>query len=684
MKLPVPMLRDFVETPLTAEEIGDLLTMAGFELEGLEVVEGDAVLDLKVMANRGDGLSALGMAREVLAKDGSARATDLYRRASERFPAEDAAVALVGVEVEIATDACSRYACRRFDSVQNGDSPEWLQKRLRQAAMRPISLLVDLTNYVLLELGQPLHAFDLDRLSGSRIVVRDARPAERLTTLDGANHELREGQMMICDAEKPVAAAGIMGGEETEVSASTRRMLLESAHFDNGSVRRTRKKLGISTEASYRFERWVDPEGVVAALNRVRELYASIAGDAGCVPGVLDVYPSPPRRRQIEVRASRARKLLGVEVDAAECRRHLESLGFAVSGDGEPFKVEPPTWRPDVEREEDAIEEIGRVHGFDRIPEVLPEGATTLGGSFGIYGFMDRIRASMSRLGFTQIVSHSLRDQHPLDFRENERVEVRNPHSPEMALLRNSNLPGLAEAARRNAGREGLHLYELGKVFVKGDVQFDESPELAVLSVGALHEPSWGTPDPPVADFFSMKGAIEQLARSLRTPVTFDLPLNLDPRLHPARQSSVLGRDGSLHVGIFGQIHPDVAEECGLPEGTLLAELDVYVLHMLLLPDVELRAFSRNPAVRRDMAILVDKTVPYEALQSAIQSACGDVLERMWLFDVYEGKGIPEGSHSLAVALQLRKHGGNFTDEEANQVRDRAAEALATLGARLR
>jgi len=528
--------------------------------------------------------------------------------------------------VTVETPACTRYACRLFENVANGASPDWMQQRLRQAGMRPISLLVDLTNYVLLEQGQPLHAFDFDRLAGKRIVVRQARDGEHLTTLDGADHELQPNQMMICDAERPVAVAGVMGGLDTEVTEATRTMLLESAHFVNTSVRKTRKQLGLSTEASYRFERSVDPDGVVAALNRFLMLYQGCSGQ-DAAPGVIDVYPGRATVTPINVRMSRTTRLLGMDVPGLEARGHLERLGFAVDGNGEPFRVTAPSWRPDIVREDDVIEEIGRVHGYEKIPEAAPQGQTPQGGVHGIDHFKDRARETMLRSGFTEIMSHSLRDRHLLDFRDNDRVEVRNPHAPEMALLRNSLLPALAEAAQRNGGRD-LHLFEIGRVFVKGEIQIDESPELALLSTGALFPLHFKTPNPSQADFFSIKGTVEELARALEVPIHFDRPLIPDPRLHPSRQSSVLADHGNLHIGVFGQIHPDLAEELDLPAQTMLAELDLLVLFMEREEGAKLRDISRNPAVRRDISVLLDKSVPYVDVETAIRSACGSVLGR--------------------------------------------------------
>jgi phenylalanyl-tRNA synthetase beta chain len=674
MKFPYSMLRDYIETKLDAEAVGDLLTMAGFELEGIEEVEGDFTLDVKVVSNRGDGLSVYGLAREVLAKDSTAAPTNLYLRACRDFDASQA-VTNTALQVAIETEDCTRYACLIFEDVKNGAAPDWIQKRLRQAGQRPISLFVDLTNYVMLEVGQPLHAFDLDKLSGPAVVVRKAKAGEKLTTLNGDGHELRPDQMMICDAEKPVAAAGIMGGEATEVDASTKRVLLESAHFINTSVRRTRKQLGLSTEASYRFERSVDPEGVVAALERFAELFAQVSGVGTRRAGVIDVYPSPCKRDPIGLDLTRAEILLGMTMTETEALGYLARLGFdftkVSSGN---LQVTPPTWRPDVVREEDLVEELGRVHGYEKIPERLPEGTTIIGGPTGFEAWTDRIREAAVRAGFVQTVSHSLRDRGPLDDPRVEGIELRNPNSPDMALLRSSMLPCLADNAKRNGGKD-IHLFEIGKAFGKSE-GLKERAQIGFLSQGQLHQADWLDKQPASADFFTLKGVLEEVVSAGGTEARFEA--GNDPRLHPTKQARLAW--GSDMVGIAGQIHPDIAESVGLPSDTVMAELDLEAMYQHHQPAPKLRPISRNPAVRRDIALLIDKVVPFERIEGALSDALGEVLERQWLFDVYEGKGIPEGKHSLAIALQLRKQGSNFTDEEANQVREKAVAALSALG----
>lgn len=671
------MLHDYVETALSAQDLGDLLTMAGFELEGIEEVEGEPVLDIKVVSNRGDGLSVFGLSREVLAKDPNAKATDLYRKAVGGFVLGDENAPEAGqrTRVAIETPACTRYACRLFDNVRNAESPEWMQKRLRQSGQRPLGLLVDLTNYVMLELGQPLHAFDLDTLKEKRIVVRGAKPGEKLTTLNGIEHELQPHHMMICDAERAVAVAGVMGGADTEVSESTTHVLLESAHFVNTSVRKTRKELSLSTEASYRFERSVDPEGVVRGLNRFADLLAQVDGGQSRVPGVVDVYPAPPAKTSIDVRVSRASALFGMEITVDEARSYLERLGFAVTGNGEPFTVESPTWRPDIVREIDLVEEIGRVHGYERIPTAAPAGSTPIGGLHGLALARENVKNALLRAGFAQTISHSLRDLHPLDA-GGERVGPKNPGSPEMAWLRNALWPSLCDAAQRNGGRD-LHLFEIGKVHAPGS----ERTEAALLSTGALNPEHWVKSVSPAADFFSVKGAIEQALSAMDRDAELQ-PASSDERLHPTRQATIVV--GGVSVGVLGQIHPNVAEACDLPAETFLAAFDLERAFAASEARRRLHSISRNPAVRRDVSVLISKAVTFATVETAVAEACGDVLERLWLFDVYAGKGIPEGAHSISLALQFRKHGSNFTDEEANQVRDRAVKALEGLGGTLR
>jgi phenylalanyl-tRNA synthetase beta chain len=656
------MFRDLVETPLSAEGIGELLTMAGFELEAIETVEGEPVLDVNVMSNRGDAASVLGLAREVLAKHPGSRATPLMERLLAGYALGDEQAPDAGqvASVRVETPQCSRYVARVFESVENGPSPGWVQERIRRVGLRPISLLVDLTNLVMLETGQPLHAFDLDRL-GPRVVVREATEGEAMETLDGVRREFAAGDVLITDGDRPVAVAGVMGGLDTEVHEGTTRCLLESAHFSNTVVRATRKRLGMHTDASYRFERWVDPEGAVRAVNR----FADLLG-ATTVPGIVDVRADRPPRGRVALRFDRCRRLLGADVTDEQCGRYLQALGFCPEPIEGGLTCLSPSWRNDVEREEDLIEEVGRVHGYEHIRTEAPVGSTPLGGVHGRYARIDRLRQRLVRAGLAEMLSHTLRDLHPLDAL-GERVRVRTPHSPETALLRNSILPSLADAARRNVGRE-LRLFEVGRVFLGGE----ERVELGLLLGPGGVEGAWGSPPQHKADLFYAKSVV---AHALG-PLEWRLPTDPDPRLHPGRQAA-------CQYGTVGEVHPRAARACGLDPGTLLASIRLDEWADTEPVEAPFRPLRRQPPVRRDIAVELPASVPYALLERAVVGAGGDLLEHHWLFDVYHGPGVEEGHRSLGLALVFRGD-HTLTDEEANQARNRVVEALLPLGARLR
>lgn len=669
------MLRDWVKTPLSVQEVGDLLTMTGFEIESIDEVEGELVLDVNIMANRGDGASVLGLAREILAKSPESSGTDLYERAVQRFPAADAGARDIWSRATVLVESpnCTRFACRVFEGLTNGESPEWIQERLRRVGQRPISLLVDLTNYVMLETGQPLHAYDLDLLEGSRIVVRQAIDGEPLTTLDGRKHNLHPNNLVICDAVKPIGIAGVMGGSETEVSGATTRCLLESAHFVNTSVRRTRKQLGLFTEASYRFERHVDPEGVVAALNRFAELLAQIQGRKP-VGGVIDVRQTTPEPKEVHLRMDRCDRVLGMEVFPDLAKGYLERLGFTVTPVGpRKFDVGVPTWRIDIQREDDLVEEVGRVHGYQHIPEGLPIGSTPMGGATGVAALADRLTENALRVGFDETLSHTLGDIHPLDA-PSEHVQVREPHSPETARLRNSLLPNLAIAASRYGGKD-FALFEMGHVFSPDA----ETRSFAALVAGSRSAPSWRPSAGLAADFFSLKGQLEAVLGGFEVHLD---PQCDDARFQPGRRAKVVV--DKREVGIIGQLHPDVAVASDLPESTCAFELDLDALAECRPAAIKFKTVTRNPAARRDVSVSIASNIPFEKIHASVESAAISYLEKWWLFDRYTGPGLEEGTHSLSFGLSIRKPGANLTDEEANQVRDQFIEALARQGAKLR
>lgn len=672
MKATVEWLKEFVTTEAPAQEIGATLTMLGLELEHTDESSLGPVLHFKVTPNRGDCLSVLGIARELCAKDVHKFApTYLFSEAVKGFGQAAQIVNTSDVVTIEDSHLCRRYAAMLFDECPTGPSSEKLQRRLLACGMRPISIVVDTTNYVMLELGQPLHAFDRDKLEGGRIVVRRARAGDKIKTLDGIERKLQEETLMICDSEKPVAIAGLMGGEQAEVSASTKALLLESAHFDPVSIRRARRALGMNTEASYRFERYVDPGGVVRALLRFAALIEEQTGLKPAMP-VIDVYPKPPTSLPSHVRQSKWNALLGTEVPMAAAAVILKSLGCDVKEDKERLIVTPPSWRQDLLLEEDYIEEIGRVWGYEKIPEKLPGGATQQGGESMDAAFRTKLHTAMLRLGFSEVVNHTLTQPSRLDA-PGDLLRLRNPAAPELAHLRNSLLPGLAASAAKNRGRD-LFLFEIGRVFR----QESESRSLAFLMSGKLLPEHWKAKETPTAEFFDVKGVAESLFILIGR--RFITSSNSDGRFHSSKQAALRGEDGSA-LGVFGEVSSDIAQELDLPLGTLVCELDINATFALPAEGRIYQALNPYPAVRRDLAFVIDKSVAYQEIESA---AKGELVEHVRIFDVYEGKGIPQGKHSLAISMILRHPKRTLTDEEANEAQERALRALEGLGAQRR
>jgi phenylalanyl-tRNA synthetase beta chain len=535
--------------------------------------------------------------------------------------------------------------------------------------MRPIDSIVDTTNYVMLELGQPLHAFDLLQLRDGRIVVRTARPGETMKTLDGKERKLTPDMLMICDAERPVAVAGVMGGENSEVAQDTTEILLESAHFDPVSIRRTRKALGMSTEASYRFERFVDPELCLAAARRVAELLGLSLPDTS---DWSDVYPGKAERVAVLVRESRWNGLMGMEIPRAAAGAILAGLGCKVEEAEGGLSVVPPSWRNDLQIEEDLVEEIGRMWGYENIPEALPYGSP-MGGYGTEAEFRKRIKSALLRLGFVETLTHSLCA--PSALSAGDGVAIRHAASPELSTLRTSMLPGIAEVAAKNRGRS-LALFEIGRVFADGS----ERRSLGVLVSGEVFAPHWSGGKPATQDFYSLKGAAEELAGLLRRGLSWGA--SEDVRFHPGRRASVLTAGAA--IGILGELAPSICEELDLAPGTLAGEIDVDALMAAEEQVPVYQPLSHFPAMRRDFAVVIPAGVRYAQIEDALRSAAEGLAEKIWLFDVYEGKGIDPGHRSIGVAALLRRVDRTLTDEEANAFTERGFAALEALGGKRR
>jgi phenylalanyl-tRNA synthetase beta chain len=684
MLIPIRWLRDYVSFDLEVPELAERLTMAGLEVEEIREVEGEPVLDLYVTPNRGDCLSLVGVAREIAAITGGTwRGPDINLRAYG--PPEP------GLSVTIeAPELCPRYVARVIRGVQVGQSPEWIQARLRAAGLRPISNVVDATNYVMLELGQPLHAFDLATLNEGRIVVRRARPGETITSIDGTEVRLEPEMLVIADASRPVAIAGVMGGLETEVTEGTWDVLLESAHFSPASVRRTSKRIPLSTASSYRFERSVDPEGVARAADRAAQLIAELAG--GSVSQTLvDNYPRPIEPTTVEFRPQRCHDLLGLTLPEETISVYLERLGLTVERrDPERWQVTVPTFRADLALEADLIEEVGRLYGYQELPETLAAGVGDVGSVSPLGRLSARLREQLLAQGLNDALTNSLTSLAWLErcritrspaWPEGpmELVRLRNPLSDEWSALRPSLLPGLLQSAvfNRHRGQDDVFLFEVGWAHAQpaGADAPSERLFVAGLMSGSRWGATWNLPrELATADFYQAKGAVEALARDLGVP-PLDWARSEHPALHPGRAAEV--RTAGVRLGAVGQLHPEVARALDLDEGTLLFELDAQALADLARDERRYQSPSRYPALTRDLAVLIHRETPAAAVRQVIEREAGALGRAIRLFDVYRGTPLPEDRVSLAFSLDLAADDRTLRDEEADQLLARLRHALA-------
>jgi phenylalanyl-tRNA synthetase beta chain len=686
VKIPISWLRDYVDVPEDPEEIGRTLSAHGFAVEGLEqLADGDTVVDVEVTANRPDCLSVIGMAREV--------ATALGRDVRE-VPGPGApdsglrpleVVERGDVDVVIENpDLCPRYAGAVAD-VTIAASPTWMQGRLQAAGVRPISNVVDVTNYVLLELGQPMHAFDLARLRGGEIRVRTAKGGETLRTLDGQTRELSPDVLVIADAERPAAIAGVMGGAESEVAADSTAIVLESAHFAPLTVRRTSKRLGLKTEASMRFERGVDPRLPVIAMQRACALL-EMTGAGRSRGTVVDRHPQPAVSRVLRLRRDRITGLLGASVPDPEVRRILQSLGFTVQNAADGWEVVVPTRRIDVLREVDLIEEVARHYGFDRIPATFPALLVPAPASDPRIAWKKRLCGLMTSMGFSEAVTFGFTSEKAVQpfVDANEVVPIKNPLSEAFAVLRPSLLPTLLESVAHNVRREqrDVRLFEAGSVFTR---TAGEQTVCGVVWTGAADSQHWSSRSRDI-DFFDITGVVEGLCHA-HGAVIETRPSTM-ACLVEGRQAVLQGRAEALShrgeeglpgdpLGITGQLAPAVAGKFGIPETlpVYVAELNLETLFALPGP-VRVSALPKFPSVVRDLSILVDDSVSAASMRQTIDDLQIAILEGRREFDRYHGKGIPDGRVSLSFRLTFRSPERTLTDTEVQTAVDSVLRAL--------
>lgn len=625
----------------------------------------DVAFDLEITPNRPDWLSHIGVAREIAVLTGGRAALPPVRLKESSEPAKKA----LSVTVQDRKN-CPRFAARVIRGVTVAPSPRWLQNALRNAGLRPRNNVVDITNYVMYECGHPLHAFDLSLLKGGAIVVRQAKAGTLFTTLDGKAHSLPEGTVMVCDAEKEVSVAGVMGGENSEIRDATRDVVLEAAYWNPSSIRRTAKFLGISSDASQRFERGADPNGVTYALDRAAQLVLELAGGT-LLKGMIDVYPKKINERLVPLRVSRVGEILGTNPSANEIVKSLSLLGIRkAAGTGNLLKFRVPTFRVDIEREIDLIEEIARVHGYDNIPEKT-SATVNFSHPFPKSNFRDRVRDSLIGRGFHEAITNSMQKESTAGLGHVVPVKMLNPQNQDMAALRTSLIPGLLEtiARNRNLGNQDLRLFEVGHVF-----QIDDSPapklienfleeERVGIAITGLAEPVHWRGGSRRCDLFDVKGEVEDLLGRFALDKSRLISYSTTNGL--TDNTLAIEIQGG-YAGYLGQISKDVLRQFGVEDDVFVAELQIASMK-----GEAARAFvplPRYPKVRRDVAFTVDAGVPAESLQRTILESAGGLLQAVNLFDVYEGDPLPPGKKSVAFTLELMSREKTLTDPEIEGV----------------
>jgi phenylalanyl-tRNA synthetase beta chain len=669
-----------------SEDHSGILVLEGEHKLGQDVREAlaldDEILDIDITPNRPDLLSVAGIAREIAAL------YELPFAMPEPDLREDgqAAEELSSVKVEDAK-GCPRYLARVITRIRVGASPWWIQRRLLACGMRPISGPVDVTNYVLLERGHPLHAFDLAALRGRSIVVRRPRKGEeRFTTLDGVERTLSKEDVVICDSEGPVAVAGIMGGASSEVGEATTEILLESAYFAPERILRTARRLGLRTEASVRFERGADPEGIPAAAARAAQLLAEVCGGS-VARGAIDVYPKPIKPKPIRLRVGRTNEILGVTIPPPEMASSLEPLGCSVQSQTRTsLRVVPPTFRPDLRTEIDLVEEIARRYSYDRFPTTLP--------SSGRAGGLARDQ-QLRRLARRLLLGSGLSEAHtlsmlpprfgdrlalPADHPWRRTLAISNPLSEEESVLRPSLLPGLLLAATRNVARRNttVALFEIGAAFVPSTAELPDEPLRAAWLLTGPAQESWHG-EHRTLDFFDSAGVIERLAEGLGIDGVTREAVEISP-MHPGRTARVLveGRE----IGLVAELHPRAARALDLTDRVAVGEVDLAPLFVAA-REATPGDLPRFPPVARDLALLVPADAPAATVELAVREAAGDLLEDIGVFDLYRGPEIGADKVSLAFSLSFRHPGRTLTDAEVSErmaaVEDAARRAAWTI-----
>lgn len=648
----------------------------------------DTIIDFEITPNRPDCLSMIGMAREAAATFG----TKLNYPDTKCIREEESASDYVDVQVK--SPLCKRYVARIVKDVKVEDSPWWLQRRLIHAGMRPINNIVDVTNFVMLEYGQPIHAFDIESLAGHKIIVDTAKDGEKFVTLDETERTLDKDMLMINDGEKPVAVAGVMGGLNSEIKEDTGTIVIECANFDANSVRTTSKKLGLRTEASGRFEKGIDPNLCSDAADRVCRLIELIGGGK-VVGGRLDIYPQPEAPKTVHARVSRINHVLGIDISREQMVGYLESLEMKVEGAGDDMYVTAPTVRQDIEIEEDIVEEVARLYGYDNLPVTIPKGNNEASQSYE-RDIKDLARDTMCAMGANEIQTYSFVSPKSVDnvridedSWERAFVKILNPLGEDTSVMRTILTPQMLEVMGRNYSRnlEAMRAFEIGNTFMANMMDPKALPyESDNMSIGAYG---------PLESFFTLKGMVEELLNKLGIRNVKYIPETEYGVYHPGRCARIVAThiaelesgpaDEEVELGIMGEVHPDVAEKYGIGVRCYAAELMFENVTELADTEKVYSPLPKYPAMTRDIALLADEDMTVDQIEDVIWEAGTEILKGIKLFDIYRGKQVREGKKSMAFSLTYRAADRTLTDEEVQTVHGKVLDSLEKkLGVTLR
>ncbi len=664
MGVSINWLKEYVDIDWTAEELAHRLTMAGIAIEGVEQAGPDMIMELDLTPNRGDCLGMINLAREVSALNGQPLRIPEAKISENRENIND----YIQVEID-APDLCPRYAARLMKNVEIKPSPEWLQNALLRSGIRPISNIVDVTNYVMLETNQPLHAFDYQLLGkGKKIVVRKAEYQESFTTLDEVERELDLDSLVITDGIRPVALAGVMGGLNTEIGDDTRDVLIESANFLNTNIRRTSKKQGLRSDSSVRFEKGADPNGVIYAVNRAAQLMQELSGGE-VVKGICDVYPGKKDPLVINVRPDRVNYLLGTELSHNEIKGYLERLKFKVKDRKGYLAVEIPTYRPDISMEVDLIEEVARLYGYNNVPDTLPLGINR-GGQTDYQRFRDQIKEVMASY-FYEVINYSFispqlfdRILLPAESPLRNVIQIANPLSEEQSVMRTLLLPGLLENVSRNLARQNhnLNFFEMGAVYYPSDDRLPEEKLKIGAVVAGRVELNWLKNHVPM-DFFYLKGIVEILLKEMGIK-DYTFQEHQLAGYHPGRTACIYcqGRE----IGVIGEVHPLVLENFDISDKACAFELDVETLYMLTGQKTMIEQIAKYPAVERDLAVLLGQDVKASEAIAVIKASDPELLQDVIVFDIYTGEQVPDGYKSTAFRLTFQSMERTLKEADIN------------------